>query len=118
MTPKCFDEVEQVVEGNVYTALRSMRVQVTEISKRDANVWPIVLFDGERRFKAAMCKELDAAGVSGIAVIMKNNLSELMEKGNEMLKVGDAISIPQYLILGEGDDKAMVLYNLSVLHRT
>jgi len=42
---------------------------------------------------------------------MKNNVVPMMTDGDGCLKVGDIISIPQYLLFEIGDDKRITLFN-------
>ena len=117
VTPKCFEQVGKGEERQVFTAWNRIRVQVTEISKIDASSWHLVLFDGWTYFNASMSTKLDMVSM-GMTGLLKNNASDVMTEGEEMLKVGDVISIPQYLIMGdEGEGtKCMCLYNLSIYH--
>jgi hypothetical protein len=117
VTPKCFEQINKGKARQVFTAAANrIRVQVTEISKISARNWHLALFDGWTYFNASLSTDVDLVSM-GMTGLMTNNASAVME-GEEMLKVGDVISIPQYLIMGterEGT-KCMCLYNLSIYH--
>jgi hypothetical protein len=117
VTPKCFEQIDKGKARQVFTAANRIRVQVTEISKISATNWHLVLFDGWTYFNASMSTEVDLVNM-GMTGLMKNNASAVMTEGDEMLKVGDVISIPQYLIMGNEREgtKCMCLYNLNIYH--
>jgi len=115
VTAKCFEQINKGKARQVFTAAANrIRVQVTEISKISARNWHLALFDGWTYFNASLSTDVDLVSM-GMTGLMTNNASAVME-GEEMLKVGDVISIPQYLIMGSEREgtKCMCLYNLSI----
>jgi hypothetical protein len=115
LSPRAISSIETGTSGNVYTAMKTINLQVTSLEKYNDDIWDLQVFDGEKSFDAAMKRtlELDKLGVHGQ---LENNVATIMTDSAQGLKVNDIISVPQYIIMAAGEKKKMVLYNCTIVH--
>jgi Replication factor-A protein 1, N-terminal domain len=107
-------EIAAGIPGSVYTAHDKLNLQVTSIQKIDRDTWHLTVTDGVGSMPAAMSRMLDMS-IVGMGTLA-NNLPNIMKNSSGGLKVNDIISIPQYIMMANGSEKTMILYNVSIVH--
>jgi hypothetical protein len=115
LTPRALDALACAKPMQIFKSGNPFNLEVTQLSKLNAEVWFVVLFDGWTHQMAVLWKMLDLERM-GIKDHLANNLSAVMTYDGNGLKKGDIIEITQFCMLGEDDAMIMGLWNVRIIY--
>lgn len=117
LTRGVVDSIRSGDRGCVYLAKKDINLKAQFIHKVQPGVWHMILTDGVKTVKGVASKNLEWDKMGAGENKFKANLSEWMTESEGGLKVGDIISVPEYMTLEEDKKKVMLLNHVVILHR-
>jgi len=113
------DEIQTGVKGNIYLAQKEINLKIQFIHRKiQPDVWHMILTDGVKTVKGVAYKDLDLDRAVARMIKFKPNIAKLATDSEGEFKVGDIISVPEYIAMEEGNKKVMLLHHVVVLHRS